>query len=109
MDIDNRLRNGQEVCITERRPSDLISAVHDLSAARFRNPVVAHGFPDAILLRAKLTYFGLCNLAIAVLLAIAIPGVLLGVMTRQAGLGVALSAAVTGVFALVGKVCGWLA
>lgn len=105
--MDNLSGNGREVSITERDPSDLISATHEVSAASFRNSVGANGLPKAILLRPKLTYVGLCILAIAVLLTIVIPGVLLGVVAHQAELGVALSAAITAILTLVGKVCGW--
>lgn len=80
-----------------------------MSAASFYNPVGVSDFPDAILLRLKLTYVGLCILAVAVLLAIVVPGALFGVMVGQAELGIALSAAITGIVALVGKLCGWLA
>lgn len=79
-----------------------------MSAASFHNPVGANGCADAILLRPKLTYVGLCILAMTVLLAIVVPGALFGVMVGQAELGIALSAAITGVFALVGKTRGWL-
>lgn len=78
-----------------------------MSAASFHNPVGGNEFHDAILLRPKLTYVGLCILAVAVLLVIVVPGALFGVMVGQAELGIALSAAITGVLALVGKLCGW--
>lgn len=107
--MENRPSQAQKVRITERHPSNLISATHHMSAASFHDPFGAHVFPDAILLRPKLTYVGLCILAVAVLLAIVIPGALFGVMVGQAELGIALSAAITGIFALVGKLRGWLA
>lgn len=80
-----------------------------MSAASFDPPVAANGSPIAILLRPKNPYVGLCILITAVLLAIVVPGALFGVMFGQAELGIALSAAITGLFALVGKLCGWLA
>lgn len=80
-----------------------------MSAISFDAPVGPNSFPIAILLRPKRTYIGMCIPAMAVLLAIVVPGVLLGVMVGQAELGIALSAATTGIFALVGKLCGWLA
>lgn len=79
-----------------------------MSAVSFDASVGANDFPIAILLRSKLTYVGLCTLATAVLLAVVVPGALLGVMAGQAELGIGLSAAITGILALMGKLCGWL-
>lgn len=79
-----------------------------MSAVSFDPPDEANSFPIAILLRSKHTSVGLCILAVAVLLAIVVPGALLGVLIGQAELGIALSAAITGIFALVGKLRGWL-
>lgn len=80
-----------------------------MSAVSFDPPVEPNSFPTAILLRSKHTFVGLCILAVAVLLAIVVPGVLLGVLIGNVESGIALSAAVTGIFALIGKHCGWLA
>lgn len=57
----------------------------------------------AILLHPRLSYIGLLLITVTVLLAIVAPGVLLGLIVGQAELGITLSAAIAGTFALAGK------
>ncbi|KAK2615962.1 hypothetical protein N8I77_002683 [Diaporthe amygdali] len=105
VDSETQPGNGQEVLITRRTPSSLTLATRHMSAV-FEAPLGASGSPKAILLRPKLTRIGLCLVALAVLLAIVAPGVLLGVMVGQAELGITLSATIAGTFALADKLRG---
>lgn len=108
INIETQSSHGQEVRITERSPSNLTWATHHMSAVSFDAPVGADDSSIAILLKPRLTHFGMLTLTAAILLAIVVPGALFGVMVGQAELGIALSAAITGILALVGKHYGWL-
>lgn len=108
-----RYYNGQEVFVSGqhcdhaltsalRRPNTLSSAInfiadHQTFAVGGDSPA-----PRAILLRRELTDTGIVLLATAVVLIIVGPGVILGVLTKQAELGIGLSAAIAAVFGLVG-------
>lgn len=48
----------------------------------------------------------MCLVTLAVLLAVVVPGVLVGVMVGQAEMGITLSAAIAGTFALHEKLRG---
>lgn len=81
-------------------------AIHHMSAVGHGAPAGASGSPKAILLRPKLTHVGLGLVAVAILLAIMVPGVLLGVMAGKAEMGITLSATIAGTFALADKLRG---
>lgn len=56
--------------------------------------------PKAILLHSALSQSGIVLLATLVCLIVVGPGIVLGVLTKQAELGIALSAAIAAVFGL---------
>ncbi|KAJ0119984.1 hypothetical protein J7T55_000834 [Diaporthe amygdali] len=105
VDSETQSSNGQEVFVTRRSPSNLNLAIHQMSAG-LGSPLGASDSPKAILLRPKLTHTGLGLVAMAIILAIVAPGVLLGMMAGDAELGITLSATIAGTFALAGKLHG---
>lgn len=106
IDSETQSGDGQEVLVTRRTPLSLALATHHLSTMSFTAPLRPGGSPKAILLRPKFTHIGLGLISMVVLLAIAAPGVLLGVMVGEAELGITLSATIAGTFALAGKLRG---
>lgn len=74
--------------------------------AGFARSPGANGSHKAILLRPKLSSIGLGVVSLGILLAIAAPGVLVGVIVGQAELGITLSAAIAGTLALAGNLHG---
>lgn len=72
----------------------------------FCSSLGAFSSPKAILLHPRLSKIGLGLVTGTVLLAIVAPGLLLGVMLGQAEMGITLSAAIAGTFALAGNLRG---
>lgn len=74
--------------------------------ASFCSSLGASSPPKAIVVHSKLSNIGLGIATITVLLAIVTPGLLVGVMLGQAEMGITLSAAIAGTFALAGNLRG---
>lgn len=69
----------------------------------FCSSIGASSPQKAILVHPTLSYLGLSLTILAVMLIIVAPGVLIGVMLGKAELGITLSAAIAGTFALAGN------
>lgn len=110
--MTNQLRDGQEVIIAShsrdrvltsalRRPSTLTSTAVDFIEHHRIFAVDGESLtPRAILLRHELSQGGMVLIATLMFLIVVVPGTVLGVLTKQAELGIALSAAIAAVFAL---------
>lgn len=102
MDSESDPDNGQQVFVRRNCPSSFNSATRHMFAVSFSPSLGVINTPRAILIHPKLSNIGLGLTFVTVLLAIVAPGVLLGVMMEQAELGITLSAAIAGTFALAG-------
>lgn len=110
--MTDRPRDGQEVIIAShtrdqaltsalRRPSSLTSRVVDFITDYHAFEVDGDSMtPKAILLRHELNQGGVVVIATLVIIIVVGPGTVLGVLMRQAELGIALSAAIAAVFGL---------
>lgn len=103
MDSESDPDDGQQVFIRRNCPSSFDSAARHMFAVSFSPSLGVVDPPTAILIHPKLSNIGLGLTFVAVLLAIVAPGVLLGVIVGQAELGITLSAAIAGTFALAGN------
>lgn len=106
VDSESQARHGQEVLVARNCTSSLGPPTRHMFTVDFCSSLGASSPPKAMLLHPKLSQIGLGFAIATVLLAIVIPGVLVGVVLGQAELGITLSAAIAGTFALAGNLRG---
>lgn len=92
--------------MTRNCPSSFDPAPRHMFTVSFCSSLGASDPSRAILLHSRLSNTGLALAVVAVLLAIVAPGVLLGVIVGQAEIGITLSAAIAGTFALAENLRG---